>query len=266
MNDSTPSVTWWLEMVKIARKGFEVLSKSEGQATAWRPRNLARMKKRVLAFSWGTNQTMMVTLKWGSNLGWSCGSDLIHLELTHICWMESIHMLKMAMLKERIKFHMTAPSLDDHCGIWHLGLREINSSASISVFIWSWVYMYAVLLRGMHHVDRYLFISAQANPCEVRVFLRAKRTNSFCWVWRIDTRRVWYLPGHSDPLYLLGLVHWEFQQKSGVLGVGSPCNRWEFERLVVLLTLWPLGLYSQYRTCPVSILDVSGIRQRLHNC
>ena len=37
MNDSTPSVTRWLEMVKIARKGFEVLSKGEGQATAWRP-------------------------------------------------------------------------------------------------------------------------------------------------------------------------------------------------------------------------------------
>ena len=28
MNDSTPSVTRWLEMVKIARKGFEVLKRS----------------------------------------------------------------------------------------------------------------------------------------------------------------------------------------------------------------------------------------------
>ena len=35
MNDSTPSVTRWLEMVKIARKDFEVLSKGEGQATAY---------------------------------------------------------------------------------------------------------------------------------------------------------------------------------------------------------------------------------------
>ena len=63
MNDSTPSVTRCLEMVKIARKGFEVLNKGEGQAMAWRPRNLARVKKEVLAFSQGTNQIMLVTLK-----------------------------------------------------------------------------------------------------------------------------------------------------------------------------------------------------------
>jgi len=63
MNDSTPSVTRWLEMVMIARKGFEVLSKGEGQAMAWRPRNLARVKKEVLAFSQGTNQTMLITLR-----------------------------------------------------------------------------------------------------------------------------------------------------------------------------------------------------------
>ena len=62
-NDSTPSVTRWLEMVKIAMKGFEVLSKGEGQAMAWRPRNLGRVKKEVLAFSQGTNQIMLVTLK-----------------------------------------------------------------------------------------------------------------------------------------------------------------------------------------------------------
>ena len=30
INDSTPSVTRWLEMVMIARKIFEVLSKGEG--------------------------------------------------------------------------------------------------------------------------------------------------------------------------------------------------------------------------------------------
>ena len=38
-------------MVKIARKGFEVLSKGERQAAAWQPKNLARVKKEVLAFS-----------------------------------------------------------------------------------------------------------------------------------------------------------------------------------------------------------------------
>jgi len=63
MNDSTPSVTRWLEMVKIARKGFEVLSKGDGQAMAWRPRNLVTVKKEVLAFTQGTNQIMLVILK-----------------------------------------------------------------------------------------------------------------------------------------------------------------------------------------------------------
>ena len=62
--DLIQDVTWRLEMVKIARKGFEVLSKGEGQAMAWWPRNLARVKKKVLAFSWGTNQAMMVILMW----------------------------------------------------------------------------------------------------------------------------------------------------------------------------------------------------------
>ena len=64
MVDSTQSVTWWLEMMKISRKGFEVLSKGEGQAMAWWPRNLARVKKEVHAFSKGTNQIMLVILKW----------------------------------------------------------------------------------------------------------------------------------------------------------------------------------------------------------
>ena len=51
MHDSTPSVIRWLEMVKIARKGFEVLSKGEGQTMVLWPKNLARVKKEVLAFS-----------------------------------------------------------------------------------------------------------------------------------------------------------------------------------------------------------------------
>ena len=62
--DSTQGVTWWLEMVKIAGKGFEVVSKGEGQAMAWRSKNLARVKKEVLWFSWDTNQAMMVILIW----------------------------------------------------------------------------------------------------------------------------------------------------------------------------------------------------------
>ena len=49
-------------MVKIARKGFEVLSKGEGQAMAWWPKNLAKVKKKVLVFSRGINQALKVML------------------------------------------------------------------------------------------------------------------------------------------------------------------------------------------------------------
>ena len=63
-DDSTQGVTYWLQIVKIARKGFEVPSKGEGQAMAWRSKNLARVKKKVLVFSWGSNQTMMVMSMW----------------------------------------------------------------------------------------------------------------------------------------------------------------------------------------------------------
>ena len=63
INDSTPSVTRSLEMVMIATKGFEVLSMGEGKEMSWRPRNLVRVKKEVLAFSQGTNQIMLVILK-----------------------------------------------------------------------------------------------------------------------------------------------------------------------------------------------------------
>ena len=135
MDDSTQGVSWWLELVKIARKDFEVLSKGEGQAMAWRPRNLARVKKKVLAFSWGTNQTLMVTLKWRIKCSEEIvGSDLIHLKSTHICWMESSRMLNMALLKEKIKVDMVTPSLNEAWELWHLCLKEINSSISNSVF------------------------------------------------------------------------------------------------------------------------------------
>ena len=43
--------------MKIARKGFGILSKGEGQATAWRLKNSAKVKK-VLVISRGTNQAM----------------------------------------------------------------------------------------------------------------------------------------------------------------------------------------------------------------
>jgi len=154
MNDSTPSVTWWLEMVKIARKGFEVLSKGEGQATAWRPRNLARVKKEVLAFSQSINQTMKVILKWRIKSWMNCWSDLIQLKSTHICCLESSHMLKMAMLKEKIKIDMIDTLTWWRSKAMAFGLKEINSSGSNSVFIWYWVIRYVVLLWGIHHVNR----------------------------------------------------------------------------------------------------------------
>jgi hypothetical protein len=107
------------------RKGFEVLSKGEGQTMAWRLKNLAKVKKKVISFSWGTNQTIMVTLKWRIKfIGWIVGSDLIHLKLFLINWMESSHMLKMDVLKEKIKVDMLTPSLDDDWELWHLVWRK----------------------------------------------------------------------------------------------------------------------------------------------
>ena len=131
MDDSTQDMTWWLEMVKIARKGFEVLSKGEGQATVWQPKNLARVKKEVLAFSWGNNQTMMVILKWRIKSWMNCLSDLIHFNPTHICCLESSHMLKKAMLKEKIKFNMLTPSLDEDWKLWHLVWRKSTQATQL---------------------------------------------------------------------------------------------------------------------------------------
>ena len=113
--DSTQGVTWWLEMVKIARKGFEVLSKGEGQATAWRPKNLATVQKGVLAFSWGTNQAMMVILLWRIK----SILDKV-LEVTWCIWSYS-YLVNGIMSRaqdgyaqvKRIKVDMLAPLLDE---------------------------------------------------------------------------------------------------------------------------------------------------------
>ena len=74
--------------------------KGECQAMAWRPKNLARVKKEVLAFSWGTNQAMMFMFMWGSNHYWSVWWKWLDtFGIIQNWWMESSHVLKMAMLK-----------------------------------------------------------------------------------------------------------------------------------------------------------------------
>ena len=115
MGDSTQDVTWWLEMVKIARKGFEVLSKCEGQATAWWPKNLARLKKEVLAFSWGTNQAMMVMSMWRIKSLLEC-----LMEVTWFIWNYSYLMNGIKSCAQdgyaqvkKIKVDMLAPLLDE---------------------------------------------------------------------------------------------------------------------------------------------------------
>ena len=135
MDDSTQDVTWWLEMVKIARKGFEVLSKGEGQATAWRPKNLARVKKKVLAFSWGTNQAKMVILMWRIKS--------IMKYLMEVTWYICDYSNLMNGIKshaqdgytqvKKIKVDMLAPSLDED---WNtrLRLKGINSKGLISLY------------------------------------------------------------------------------------------------------------------------------------
>ena len=135
MDDSTQDVTWWLEMVKIARKGFEVLSKGEGQATAWRPKNLARVKKKVLAFSWGTNQAMMVILIWRIK----SILDKVF-EVTWCIWSYSYSMNGIKSRAQdgyakvkKININMLPPSLDED---WNPRprLKEINSKGLILLY------------------------------------------------------------------------------------------------------------------------------------
>ena len=150
MVDLIQDVTWRLEMVKIARKGFEVLSKGEGQATAWWPRNLARVKKKVLAFSWGTNQAMMVILMWRIK---SILDKLI--KVTWCIWSYSYLMNGIKSRAQDGYAQVTRSILT----CWHphlmkierhgINLKKINSKGLISFFFWSWVNRYAVLLRGM---------------------------------------------------------------------------------------------------------------------
>ena len=126
MNDSTQYVTWWLEMVKIVRKGFEVQSKGEGQATAWRSKNLARVKKEVLAFSWGTNQAMMVMLMWRIKSLLGC-----LMEVTWFIWNYSYSMNGIKSCAQdgyaqvkKIKVDMLAPLLDEDWKRWHQFKRD----------------------------------------------------------------------------------------------------------------------------------------------
>ena len=166
MNDSIQSVTWWLEMVKIARKGFEVLSKGEGRATAWWPKNLARWRRKYLHLV-----EVPIKLYWshwseGSNLGWIIEvtwyiwSQLIFVEWNQVAcsiWLCS---------RRKSKLTWLAPSLVEHWKLWHVVQRKSTQAVQTPFFIWSWVNRFVVLLRGIHHVDIWLFISAQAKPCE----------------------------------------------------------------------------------------------------
>ena len=173
MDDSTQGVTWWLEIVKIARKGFEVLSKGEGQATAWRPKNLARVKKKVLAFSWGINQAMMVTLKWGIKyIGYIIESDLIPLKLTHIYWMESSHMLKMTVLKKKIKdWHVDTLT-------WCWGFNFARKTQPLKLWSWNYNFHNKVYLQEKKHSEDESLNFAKGNLTSLeRSCLRWKEGN-----------------------------------------------------------------------------------------
>ena len=134
MDDSTQDVTWCLEMVKIARTCFEVLSKGEGQATTWRAKNLARVKKKVLAFSWGTNQAMMIMLMWRIKSLLEC-----LMEVTWYIWDYSNLMNGIKRAQDgyaqvkKIKVDMLAPSLDEYWNTW-LWLKDINSKGLNSLY------------------------------------------------------------------------------------------------------------------------------------
>ena len=139
----------------MALDGEDSKERLRGTKQGWRasdslaPKNLARVKKEVLAFSWGTNQTVLVILKWSIKSWMNCWSDLIHLKSTHIYCLELSHLLKMALLKKKIKVNMIDTLTCWRSEAMAFGLKEIKSSGSNSVFIWSWVNRYVVLLRGM---------------------------------------------------------------------------------------------------------------------
>ena len=121
MNDSTQDMTWWLEMVKIARKGFEVLSKGEEQATAWRPKNLARVKKEVVAFSWGSNQAMMVMLMWRIKSLLECLMEVTWyiLELFIFDEWNQVTWSRWLCLGAKINISMLAPLFGEDWKRWH---------------------------------------------------------------------------------------------------------------------------------------------------
>ena len=143
-------------------------------------------------------------------------SDLILFGVIHIWWMESSHVLKMAMLKWKDQYWHVGTLTWWRLKAMAFGLKEINSSGSNSIFIWSWVNRYVVLLRGMHHVDRWLFISAQANACEV--WVKERHTSS---------------TGSATTTFsvLSSLVCRKFWQESGVPRVESPSKHREFRQL-----------------------------------
>ena len=136
MVDSTQDVTWWLEMVKIARKDLEVLNKGKGQATAWWTKNLARVKKEVLTFSWGTNQALMVMSMWRIKSLLEC-----LMEVTWYIWDYSNLMNGIkshaqdgyAQVKRSIStcWHPHLMKIERH----DISLEKINSSGIISFFL-----------------------------------------------------------------------------------------------------------------------------------
>ena len=137
-------VTWWLEMVKIARKGFEVLSKGEGQATAWRPKNLARVKKKVLAFSWGTNQAKDGHIDVKNQIYNEVfdGSDLIYLGLFKFDEWNQVTCSRWLCSSEKININMLAPSLDeDWKGRHQFKRNQLNWYKFIFVLILSLIGM-----------------------------------------------------------------------------------------------------------------------------
>ena len=75
---------------------------------------------------------MMVTMKWGIKyIGYIIESDLIHLKLTHIYWMESSHTIRMAMLKKKIKIDMMTPSLIEDWKLWHVVQRKSTQATQL---------------------------------------------------------------------------------------------------------------------------------------
>ena len=142
--DAQYDVTWvWLDKVKIARKGLR------GTKRRWRSRDrstMARVKKRVLALSRGTNQAMRIhivlRIKSLVEVTWSHGLNSYVWK-----WFKSHAQGVFAQRKETKMIATPFEVISRRNGIWrHWRLKWLKW-----LYFLYLEYSYVILSRGMHY-------------------------------------------------------------------------------------------------------------------